>query len=86
VAVGELGHAAAARQLGRLTVLDALEVREDRLLDQPVRSALETRRRVFQARAEASSTLTPSGAAMGSCAGAGPAMWCEGCAKSYGTQ
>jgi hypothetical protein len=36
VAVGELGHAAAARQLGRLTVLDALEVREDGLLDQPV--------------------------------------------------
>ncbi|ESS37073.1 Flagellar hook-length control protein FliK [Burkholderia cenocepacia KC-01] len=51
--VGELRHAAVARQLGRqLAVLDPLEIREDRLLDQPVGSALETRRRVFQARAE----------------------------------
>ena len=36
----------------QLAVLDPLEIREDRLLDQPVGSALETRCRVFQARAE----------------------------------
>lgn len=51
--VGELRHAAVARQLGRqLAVLDPLEIREDRLLDQPVGSALETRGGVLEARAE----------------------------------
>ena len=42
-----------ARQPGRqLAVLDPLEIREDRLLDQPVGSTLETRGGVLEARAE----------------------------------
>ena len=53
MAVGELGHAAAAGQFRRqLAVLDAFEVGEDRLLDQPVGRAFEARRSVFQPLAE----------------------------------
>ena len=45
----QLRRAVRARQLGRqLAVLDTLQIREDRLLDEPVGSALETRRGIFQ--------------------------------------
>jgi len=49
VPVGKIRDAAVARQLGRqLAVLDPLQIREDRLLDEPVRRAFETRGRIFQ--------------------------------------
>ncbi len=48
-AVGQIGRALHAGQFGRqLAVLDSFEIREDRLLDQPVRSAFETGGGIFQ--------------------------------------
>ena len=47
--IGQFGRTVRARQFGRkLTVLDALQISEDRLLDQPVWSALEARRGIFE--------------------------------------
>ena len=48
-ALGQIGRARHTRQLGRqLAVLDLFEVREDGLLDEPVRSAFETSGGIFQ--------------------------------------
>jgi hypothetical protein len=48
-AVGQIGQTLRAGQFRRqLAVLDAFEIREDRLLDQPVRSAFETGGGIFQ--------------------------------------
>ena len=45
----QLRRSVRARQFGRqLAVLDTFQIREDRLLDEPVRSALQTRRGIFQ--------------------------------------